>query len=83
VKQLKFFHGRPYILATDSMSTVFLVNYQELKSWKVIEPADFDSEEAFTVTFIPGVTSNNLLNEDFAFIGTNRGNVYIFSVSKV
>ncbi|CDW85599.1 UNKNOWN [Stylonychia lemnae] len=79
---IKFYQNRPYLIALDKLNQIFLINYQTNEIQKINKPKSMDENEKFIVLYIPDFYTGVDANEDYAFFGTNFGQVFVFQQSQ-
>eukprot|EP00347_Sterkiella_histriomuscorum_P005911 403354799 len=81
-QSIKFYPNRPYILAIDEISKrISLINYSNSEN-QTIKVSALQKQEYFTCLYIPEFYIGQDANEDYAFLGTNQGNIFVFSLDQ-
>jgi len=66
----------------DQANNIFLVDYQHSEVQKMEEGVDSDFNEKITSLYIPDFLYERPENNDIFFVGTDKSNVFVYSLAE-
>lgn len=67
-------------MAINDQDAILLINYHTQETLKIRQPFLKQELEKFSVLCIPDFYTGQEANEDFAFLGTDKANIFVFSI---